>query len=321
MQAYYLDKPKQPLQLRDAPVPAPSADEVLIETTAVAIHPVDLETRSGKNGMLLPQKPPFVPGVDFVGRVVGTDKRVFGYRGLAAMGAFAEQICVPRDAIATVPDGFSDEDAATFPLPALCAMQLVDQAGAGTKRVLVHGGAGGVGSIAVQVFAGLGHEVITTANGRDEDWVKSLGAAEVINYTSTMFEDAVRDVDLVLDTVGGDTLKRSFGVLVEGGIVASLNAMPSADVLRDAGLNVPGPMAILLPLMSWSSRRKARAAGVTLSAQVTVPSGDRLQRAANAVAARGLQTRIAKTLPFESLDEAMDLAASKVRGRIVVTRG
>ncbi|MEM7155073.1 MAG: NADP-dependent oxidoreductase [Myxococcota bacterium] len=330
MRAYVLKKPNNPLQLRDLSPPNPGPSEVRVQTTAVAIHPVDVETSTGKNGMLLPQRRPFVPGVDFVGRVTAVGSavadlsvgaRVFGYRGLADMGAFAEQACVSRDVVAAVPATLTDVEAATLPLPALCTLQALDAtAGEGRKRVLVHGGAGGVGSVAVQLLAGLGHEVAATANGRDAAWVQALGAHEVIDYTTTRFEERVQQVDLVLDTVGGDTLSRSFSVVADGGTVASLAAMPTAAALREAGLRVPGPMALLLPVLGWSLRRRSRAAGVVFIPQVTVPSGERLRRAARVVKAHGLSPRIAQTFPFEALNDAITMASQgTARGRVVVT--
>ena len=124
----------------------------------------------------------------------------------------------------------------------------------------------------------------------------------------------------MLDTVGGETLARSFAVVRSGGAVVSLCAMLAADALRGAGFAVPWFMGALLPVMSWKNSRRARSAGVRLSGQVTLPSRARLETLAGIAASRGLQVSIDRTFPFEELPQALDHAASgKARGRVVVT--
>lgn len=329
MRAYVLEKSAKRPHLTDRSPPPLGAGEVRVRTTAVSIHPVDLETAAGGNAMLLPHARPFVPGVDLVGSVVEVGAgvrdfqagdRVLTYRGIAAQGAFAEEVVVSAAELARAPAGHTDAELACLPLPALCALQAVDEAGlGGPSRVLVHGGYGGVGSVAVQVLARLGHEVYATASAADAEAVRALGATRVINFQSERFESVLSGLDLVLDTVGGDTLSRSFAVVRKGGAVASLRAMPEPATLRAAGLHVPWFMAALLPLMGWSARRKAQAAGARLFPQVTVPNGARLARLAGLATNRAFQVRIHTTLPFDALPAALDLAASgKARGRVVV---
>lgn len=186
----------------------------------------------------------------------------------------------------------------------------------------MHGGAGGVGGVAVQVFARRGHHVIATAGPADLDRVRQLGAAEVIDYTAARFEDAAHDLDLVFDTVGGETLARSPATLRPGGTLVSLRAMPAVADARAAGLRVPWFMAMVLPLVGMGARRKARSAGVRLVGQVTTPSGARLEALTALARPRPLETRIDRTFPFAELPAAMDHAASgKARGRVVVTLG
>ncbi|MEM1414002.1 MAG: NADP-dependent oxidoreductase [Myxococcota bacterium] len=330
MRAYVLEKSEERPRLSERPDPAPGPGEVLVRTTAVAVHPVDLETAAGGNAMLLPAKRPFVPGVDFVGEVealgagvsdLGAGDVVYGYRGIAAQGAFAELLAVPRAELARAPAGHEALELACLPLPGLCALQALDDAGLeGQLRVLVHGGAGGVGLIALQVFARLGHEVLTTASAKDTEGLRALGAAQVIDYRSTRFEEVARAIDLVFDTVGGDTLSRSFAVTRAGGAVVSLRATPPAPALRAAGLKVPAPMAALLPLLSWRARRRARAAGVRLVPQVTVASGARLGTLSELGAQRPFETVRDTAFPFDRLSAAMDRAASgEARGRVVLT--
>ncbi|MEO1267258.1 MAG: NADP-dependent oxidoreductase [Myxococcota bacterium] len=328
MRAYVLEKKSRVPVLHERPEVAVGPGEVMVRTQAVAIHPVDLETRDGSNAMMLPFKRPFVPGVDYVGTVMGvgagvTDldegMRVYGYRGVATMGAFSEVLAVPRSELAQAPKGFGVEQVATFALPSLCALQALDEAELKQPgTVLVHGGAGGVGSVAVQLLASYGHRITATASAKNAAWVHKLGAQEVIDYRTTRFEEVMRDVDLVFDTVGSDTLKRSFQVVRPGGTVVSISAMPQAQVLRDAGFNLPLLLGWALPLMTWSIRRTARRAGAKLVGQVTVPSGVRLAEAARIAEERGLETRIDRVFPFEQLPQAIDHMESGARGRVVV---
>lgn len=329
MHAYVLEPSAKRPTLVERPRRAPGPGEVRVRTSAVSIHPVDLETADGGNKMLLPHARPFVPGVDFAGVVDavgdGVDLAegdvVYGYRGVAGQGAFAEAFVASATEVARAPAGHTPEQLACLPLPALCALQALDEAGLGTPgRVLVHGGAGGVGAIAVQVFARLGHHVTATASARDAEWVADLGARDLVDYRRERFEDVVSDQDLVFDTVGGDTLDRSFGVVRPGGTVVSLRAMPGVEALRGAGMHVPWLLGPVLSLLGWGARRKAHRAEAALVGQVTVPSAARLAVLTELAGDRRLQTRIDRTFPFDALPSAMDHAASgSARGRVVVT--
>ncbi|MEM6925340.1 MAG: NADP-dependent oxidoreductase [Myxococcota bacterium] len=271
MRAWVLKRGKKEPVLEEREVGAPGRGQVHVRTSAVGLHPVDVETSQGGNAMLLAAERPFVPGVDFAGVVertgpdvddVEAGQIVFGYRGVPQQGAFAEEALVPRSHLAVVPGPMGVEALATLPLPGLCALQALEDAGLDTPgRVLVHGGAGGVGSVAVQVMAARGHEVVATASAKDVEWTRELGASQVVDYRTTRFEDVVSEVDLVLDTIGGDTLARSFGVVKPTGAVASLSVPPDAATLRRRGFTVPFFMGPILGLMGMGHRRRARRAG------------------------------------------------------------
>lgn len=316
---------KQPV-LRDLPEPKPGPGEVLVEVEAVSLHPVDAETAAGGNAMLLPLSRPFVGGVDLVGRVAGpgdlpVGTRVYAYRGVPTQGAWAERVAVPRAHLAPAPE-LDLATLACMPLPVLCALQALDAhpvpEGA---RVLVLGGYGGVGSAAVQVFAGRGLRVVATARGANAEAVRGLGAEEGIDPGRERLEDRVRDVDLVFDTVGGEALQRAFGVVRRGGAVVSLSALPPLDAMVEAGMSVPLPLRWVLPAAAWWAGRAARSAGVAFAGQVTVPSGSRLAEATALAARRGFRARVGATLPWDRLADGLALVASgKAGGRVVVTR-
>lgn len=306
-------------------------EDVRVEVRAVAINPVDLKTRVGEPKMLLPFSPPFVLGVDLAGTVteVGTavttlarGDSVFAYAGMDRMGAFAESVLLPQARVARSPHLVDAQQAACLPLPGLCALQALDEAQVtrGT-RVLIHGGAGAVGSLAVQLAHQRGAEVYATASAGDVARVRDFGAAHVVDHRAGRFEDAAREVDVVLDTVGGDTLKRSFKVVRRGGVVATLHVPPEPHVLQSAGLRAPWLLRALLPLVTSSARGAARAAGARLVPILTVPDGKRLAEVARASASGGLSVVVDKVFPFDALGAALEHAGSgRARGRVVLTR-
>ena len=219
-----------------AAVPRPGAGEILVRVRAAAVTPTELlwgttwTTRAGK-----PWPFPIIPGHEFSGEVhgvgpgvndVAVGEAVFGMNDFFGDGAQAE-FCVARTVdVAPKPKSIDHVTAAVVPISALTAWQgLVERAKlARGERVLVHGAAGSVGLFAVQIAHGIGAHVIGTASGHNLEFVRSLGADEVIDYRARSFEDAVTGVDVVFDTVGGDTLARSWGVLRLGGRMVTIAA-------------------------------------------------------------------------------------------------
>ena len=218
------------VDLADIAVPALAAGEVLVRTAIASVNPVDWKIAEGQYPPLGEDKLPIVLGRDLSGTVVavgaGADAKI-GDRVCAFIdtdrGAQSTLVVLkPGEAVA-VPEGVSFEDAGAVPLAAMTAWQgLFDHGGleAG-QSVLIHGGAGGVGHIAVQLAKWKGAHVIATASGKDLDFVRSLGADQVVDYKTERFEDVAHDIDMVYDTQGGETQDRSFGVLRKGGILVS----------------------------------------------------------------------------------------------------
>ena len=317
------------LDLRDIPPPPLAPEQLRVDVQAVALNPVDLKIREGEPKILLPLAPPFVFGVDLVGVVteVGSavtehqvGDQVFAYTGMDRMGAFAESVVLPAVRAATSPANMSAEQAACLPLPGLCALQALDggQVARGA-RVLIHGGAGAVGSLAVQVASRRGAEVYATASARDHDRLRALGVAHPIDYRSQRFEDLARDVDFVFDTVGGDTLKRSWSVIKRGGGVASLHVPPPADALVAAGLRAPRLLRALLPLVTRGPRRAAERAGARLTPILTVPSAADLRRLTSIAEHLAIQVSIDRVFAFEELHAAIDrLISGQATGRVVL---
>ncbi|MFD5813285.1 NADP-dependent oxidoreductase [Streptomyces sp. NPDC127038] len=222
-----------------APMPVPGPGDVLVEVRAASVTPGELDWDATWTDGFDGGRPrvPVVPSHEVSGVVaelghgvsgLRTGEAVYGLIPFTRDGAAAEYVTVPAADLAPKPGSLDHERTAALPLAGLTAWQaLVTHAGVTPgQRVLVHGGAGGVGSFAVQVAAALGAEVTATAADRNADFVRGLGADTVIDYAAQRFEDAVKDVDVVLDTVGGDVQDRSWKVLRPGGVLVSVVEPP-----------------------------------------------------------------------------------------------
>ena len=221
------------LRYEDAPKPEAGKGEVLIRVHAAGVNPVDWKVREGSFKGLLRYRLPLVLGWDVSGVIEAVGSGVSGFTSGDAVfsrpdigrdGAYAEYIVVRASEVARKPASLDHVRAAAVPLAALTAWQsLFDAAGlrAG-QTVLIHAAAGGVGHFAVQLAKWKGAGVIGTASARNADLVRALGADEVIDYTATRFEDAARGVDVVFDTLGGETQRRSWAVLKRGGTLVSI---------------------------------------------------------------------------------------------------
>jgi NADPH:quinone reductase-like Zn-dependent oxidoreductase len=239
----------------DVPSPTIARDEILVKVKSTAVNHLDLVKASGTARQILPIDLPWIPGHEFSGVVeqIGSEvaawapgDAVFGANGTG--GAYAEYLAVKPAIIARKPSNLSFEQAASVPVASQTAWQGIFTHGY-LKRgqtILIHGGAGAVGAYAVQLASHAGATVIATASGEDEAYLKSLGASRVIDYREAQFEKILREkVDVVFDLVGGDTQKRSFLVLKEGGHLVSAIQPVSPD--ETAKHRVSGAMMRLAP--------------------------------------------------------------------------
>src|SRR5438045_2470643 len=223
------------LKYEDVPRPEPKDDQVLVHVIAAGVNPVDDASRSPKYAKFFGITLPFIPGYDIAGLVEKTGAKitklkegdsVYAYLSLKGGGGYAEYAVATEVEAAPKPKSISFVEAAGVPVVALTAWQaLIDTAklSAG-QTVLIHGGSGGVGSFAIQIAKARGAKVIATASTANQDLLKQLGADVAIDYTKQKFEDVAKDVDVVLDSVGKDTLARSYGVVKKGGFIVTLVA-------------------------------------------------------------------------------------------------
>jgi NADPH:quinone reductase-like Zn-dependent oxidoreductase len=235
------------LKYEDVPRPEPKENEILVRVIAAGVNPVDGMVRAGMFAKYGRTPFPMIPGYDIAGTVEKTGPKitkfkkgdsVYAYLSLKDGGGYAEYAVATEVEAAPKPRSISFVEAAGVPVVALTAWQaLIDTAklSAG-QTVLIHGGSGGVGSFAIQIAKARGARVIATASTANQDLLKQLAADVAIDYTKTRFEDVARDVDVVLDSVGKDTLARSYGVVKKGGFIVSLVARPDPTELEKHGI-------------------------------------------------------------------------------------
>ncbi len=235
------------MKYEDAPRPEPKDDEILVRVMAAAVNPVDSYVRQGmfaKRGM---DNRPAIIGYDISGVVekTGTNAKkfkagdkVYSYLSVMRGGGYAEFAIAKESETALKPKNINFEEAAAVPLAATTAWQsLVDEAklNAG-QTVLVHGGSGGVGSFAIQIAKARGVKVIATASTAHQDLLKQLQVDQAIDYTTTKFEDMVKDVDVVLNCARAEALARSYGVVKKGGIIVSITDEPDQTECAKHGI-------------------------------------------------------------------------------------
>jgi NADPH:quinone reductase-like Zn-dependent oxidoreductase len=261
----------------EVPRPVPAEGQVLVRIKAVGVGPWDAWVRAGKSA--LPQPLPLILGSDLSGVIedIGPDvsglrpgEDLFGVTNSQFTGAYAEYAVAEAGMIARKPRRLSYVEAASVPVVASTAWQMVVDHGQvdSTKRVLVHGAAGNVGGYAVQLAKRAGAEVIATAFTRDVAYVRTLGADQVIDVRAVAFEGMAKDVDVVIDTIGGETLDRSFEVLKPGGVLVSSVAMPDRE--KAAQHHVRG----VFFLVAVSSQGLTRIADLLDSGRLTTNVGE-----------------------------------------------
>jgi alcohol dehydrogenase len=232
---------------QSTPEPTVSSGKVLVTIKAAGVNPVDWKIREGGFQQMIPLQFPSTLGMDFsgiikqIGQGVSPSEfkqgdEVYGQAGVVSggSGAFAEMALANTESIAYKPNKLTHVEAAALPLVGVSAWRaLMENIGLSKgQRILIHGGAGGIGSIAIQLAKNLGAHVATTVSANDKEFVQELGADKVIDYKSQNFEDMLHDYDAVFDTVGGETYRRSFKVLKKGrGIIVSMLEQPNTELM------------------------------------------------------------------------------------------
>jgi NADPH:quinone reductase-like Zn-dependent oxidoreductase len=247
---------REVLSIDDVPVPDIAPDEVLVRVVAASVNPVDWKVREGYLARMIPHPLPLTLGWDVSGVIAAVGAQVtrwqvgdavFSRPDLARDGTYAEYVAIRADECARKPRTISHVEAASLPLAGITAWEaMVDKAGVRPgQRVLIQAGSGGVGSLAIQIVKAYGATVIATTSGRNRALVESLGADQVVDYTTTKVEDAVEPVDAVFDTLGGAVQEASWALLKPGGIQVSIVSPP--DEARAAALGVRAGFVFIGP--------------------------------------------------------------------------
>jgi alcohol dehydrogenase len=292
---------------QSTPAPTdPSTGKVLVRIKAAGVNPVDWKIREGYMQQMMPLQFPSTLGMDFSGIIEKVGEGVSDFRkgdevyGRTSVteggsGAFAEMALASADSIAHKPKALSYDEAAGLTLVGVSAWQaLVETMGLSNgQKILIHGGAGGIGSIAIQLAKHLGAYVATTVATNDKEFVKGLGADEVIDYKTQTFEDILHDRDAVFDTVGGETYTRSFKVLKRGGIIVSMLEQPNQELMDRFGVK-----AIF---------------------QFTQVNRERLTKLAQWVDQNNIRVNVDRTFPLDEAGKALDYQKdAHPRGKVVL---
>ncbi|NJD53849.1 MAG: NADP-dependent oxidoreductase [Candidatus Methanoperedens sp.] len=290
----------------NAPEPTVTRGHLLIEVYAAGVNPIDWKIREGYIRQKVQLKFPATLGGDFSGVVAEVGEGVQGFKkgdeiyGQASItkggsGSFAEFATADMNTAAHKPGILSHAEAAALPLTGVSAWQsLVDHIGLSSgKKILIHGGAGGIGSMAIQIAKHLRAYVATTVSLKDMEFARELGADEVIDYKNQSFEDIIHDYDAVFDTVGGKTYTGSHRVLKRGGIIVSMLEQPNPDLME---------------------QYKVKAIG-----QLTQVTGERLSKLAELADKRVIKVHVEKAFPLEEAQEALEFQQNgHPRGKVVL---
>ena len=316
------------IKLTNIAIPKLGAMDVLVEVKAASVNPLDTRIRDGKLKLVLPFKLPVVLGNDLAGIVVGVGSKVAKYQigdevyarcDTQRIGSFAEYIAVEGSNVSLKPKNLTMEEAASLPLVALTAWQvLVEKANIQKgQKVLIHGGAGGVGSVAIRLAHHLGAYVATTASKADFEKVRKYGADTVIDYKTQDFSKLIKDYDLVLDSRGGETLDKSLLVLKPGGKVISIDGTPDINMAKDLGLNPV--MKLITIAMSYMTNKKAKKLGVQYAFHFMKPSGSQLDSLRQLIESGVICPIVDKVYALSATKEALTYSEfGKPKGKVVI---
>ena len=315
--------------LTEVAAPIPQPRQILVAVRAAGLNPVDFKFRQGKLRAIYRSTLPFVLGNELAGVIIAVGRdverfragdRVFARVAKDRGGALAEQACVDEDYAAHMPQSLDFTAAAAVPLAGLTALQalrdeLCTRPG---QRLFISGGAGGVGTFAIQIAKAMGAHVTTTASNRGEGLVRSLGADEIIDYTREDISKLGPKFDAGLDLVGGATLVQMFQVMKPGTKIVSVAALPEPQTaIRD--LKASRALAAIFWAISYGIRARARRAGVTYRYLFMHPSGSDLAHLAELVEQRKLRVIVDRTYPFENIPEALAYVESgRAKGKVIV---
>jgi alcohol dehydrogenase len=330
MKAFIVDRYGGADRVRAGEMPDPELreDDVLVQIHAAGVNPLDSKIRSGEFKLILPYRLPLILGNDVAGVVVRVGSRVRRFKpgdevyarpAQDRIGAFAEFIAMNEHAVAMKPKALTMEEAASIPLVGLTAWQaLIERANLKKgQKVLIHAGSGGVGTLAIQLAKHVGALVATTTSAANLDLVKRLGADIAIDYRKDDFSTLLHDYDVVLNSLGGETLRKSLRVLKPGGTLISLSGPPDPEFATDIGSS--WIVKLVMRVLSYRIRKEAKRHRVNYSFLFMKASGDQLGEIAALIDSGIMRPVVDRVFPFESTKEALAyVETGRAKGKVVV---
>ncbi|MEL7941685.1 NADP-dependent oxidoreductase [Pseudomonas delhiensis] len=330
MKAFIIDRhgKKEVGRIAEAREPELQDGDVLIQIHAAGVNMLDVKIRSGAFKLVLPYRMPLVLGHDVAGTVVrvgpGVRKfkpgdEVYARPDDFRIGTFAEYIAVREGSLAHKPANLSMEEAASIPLVALTAWQVLVETAKLKKgqKVFIQAGSGGVGSIAIQLARHLGAFVATTTSTSNVGWVKALGADVVIDYKKQDFATELRDYDVVLNSLGSDELEKSLQVLKPGGHLISISGPPTPAFAVDQKL--AWPLKQVLRLVSHGIRKKAKRSGIHYTFVFMRASGSQLGEISSLIESGAIKPAVDRIFPFDSVADALAyVETGRAKGKVII---
>lgn len=294
----------QVMQVEEVAVPVVAGGEVLVRVKATSVNPVDWKVRSGAASAIVQFPMPIIPGGDLAGVVEQVGAGVTGFKVgdevfalVGLMGASAELVAVEATKLAHKPSNLTFEEAASLPLVALTAWQgfFSEERDVAGKVVLIHNAAGGVGSVAVQIAKARGARVIATASPKNADFVRALGADEIVDFRTTPVSSRQQEVDVLMDLVGDQAAVELWRLVKQGGTVIRIAGGADAEALAQEG-------------------------GLSIIKTRVRPNGEQLAQIADLIEAGKVRPSVAEILPWEQIAEAHEMSkGGRVRGKVVLT--
>jgi NADPH:quinone reductase-like Zn-dependent oxidoreductase len=330
MKGFFIDRygKNSGARIGERPDPQLRDDDVLVQVHAAGLNPLDSKIMAGEFKLILPYRLPLVLGNEAAGVVVRVGPKVkrfkpgdevYGRPDKDRIGTFAELIAMNESDVALKPSSLSMEEAASIPLVGLTAWQaLIERANLKKgQKVLIHAGSGGVGTFAIQLAKHIGATVATTTSTANVALVRNLGADVVIDYKKEKFETILKDYDVVLNSLGKDTLEKSLQVLKPGGKLISISGPPDPDFARELGAN--WFLRTVMRLLSYGIRKKAKRHHVSYSFLFMRASGDQLREITALIDSGDIRPVIDRTFPFAATEEALTYVdTGRAKGKVVV---
>jgi len=316
------------IQIRDMPKPKIKDSEILVEVYSAAINPIDVKIPKKQMWPILRFKFPLILGTDISGKIIQIGAKVTKFKvgdevfasfSTSQMGAFAETVAITENAAALKPKNLNHDEAAAIPLVGLTVYQALKTTAQVTKgqKVFIKAGSGGIGTFAIQFAKVLGAEVATTTSSQNTQWVKALGADHVIDYRTQKFEDILKNYDVVLDSVDGEDIARSFKILKNGGHLLSVVGPPTTQFAKKQKLSF-----LLRLVSSFLGRRVthlAKKTGTQFTFIFVEPSGKQLSEIKDLIEAEKIKPVIDRVFSLDQAKEALAyVAQGRSKGKVIL---